>query len=134
MPLVLVVEDIAFEREQLRDLLQRAGYTCAEAADGLEALDSISAHPPDCILTDLTMPEMDGFELLRALREDRIGIPVIVLTADRHERTRRECEHLGALAVLHKPWAPRLLREIIRRALAGRTEGTGEICSRPAGE
>ncbi|MGI4764937.1 MAG: response regulator [Janthinobacterium lividum] len=80
---VLVVDDDAGVRERLRTVLERAGYTVGEAGDGAEALRRVMHGPPRAILLDLTMPVMDGFAFLHALR-DRPGcadIPVIVFSA-----------------------------------------------------
>ena len=80
---VLVVDDDPGVRERLRTVLERAGYTVGEAGDGAEALGRVAHGPPRAILLDLTMPVMDGFAFLHALRE-RPGcadIPVIVFSA-----------------------------------------------------
>ena len=80
---VLVVDDDAGVRERLRTVLERCGYTVGEAGDGAEALRRVAHGPPRAILLDLTMPVMDGFAFLHALRE-RPGcrdIPVIVFSA-----------------------------------------------------
>ncbi|WP_237476864.1 response regulator [Lichenibacterium dinghuense] len=80
---VLVVDDDPGVRERLRTVLERAGYSVGEAGDGAEALGRVAHGPPRAILLDLTMPVMDGFAFLHALRE-RPGcadIPVIVFSA-----------------------------------------------------
>ena len=80
---VLVVDDDPSVRERLRTVLERCGYTVGEAGDGAEALRRVMHGPPRAILLDLTMPVMDGFAFLHALRE-RPGchdIPVIVFSA-----------------------------------------------------
>ncbi len=80
---VLVVDDDPGVRERLRTVLERSGYTVGEAGDGAEALRRVAHGPPRAILLDLTMPVMDGFAFLHALRE-RPGcrdIPVIVFSA-----------------------------------------------------
>ena len=80
---VLVVDDDPDVRERLRTVLERCGYTVGEAGDGAEALRRVMHGPPRAILLDLTMPVMDGFAFLHALRE-RPGchdIPVIVFSA-----------------------------------------------------
>ncbi len=80
---VLVVDDDPDVRERLRSVLERSGYTVGEASNGEEALSRVMHGPPRAILLDLTMPVMDGFAFLHALRE-RPGcadIPVIVFSA-----------------------------------------------------
>jgi CheY-like chemotaxis protein len=79
----LVVEDEPATRELLRRLLEADGWTVREAANGREALECIARGSPSLILLDLLMPEMDGFELIKELREhpEWRSIPVVVLTA-----------------------------------------------------
>jgi CheY-like chemotaxis protein len=75
---------------------------------------------PDCILTDLLMPEMDGVRLLVALRELGFNLPVIVLTADIQESKRKECEELGAAGFLSKPPQSKVLLALVEKVLTGR--------------
>jgi signal transduction histidine kinase/DNA-binding response OmpR family regulator len=80
---VLVVDDDTETRYLLSGMLEAEGYTTLLASSGREALDMLSRVSPSAILLDLLMPEMDGFEVLRRIREDRISrdIPVFILTA-----------------------------------------------------
>jgi threonine synthase len=81
---ILVVDDNATDRRLIRRLLQRhKRYRIHEAASGAEALQIVSDHKPDFIITDLTMPEMDGFTLLEKLKRDptTANIPVVVVSA-----------------------------------------------------
>ncbi len=80
---VLVVDDDAEARARLRSVLQRSGWSVIEAANGQEALELVSRSVPQLIMLDLTMPVMDGFTFLHALRElpDCADVPVVVLTA-----------------------------------------------------
>ena len=92
---VLVVDDDPASRELLRGLLQRDGWQVREAENGRAALDAIVARRPALVLLDLMMPEMDGFEVVEALRADpqRAGVPVVVLTAK--DVTAEDRERLG---------------------------------------
>ncbi len=100
---VLVVDDDPDTRQRMRVMLERGGWTVAEAGNGQEALDHVAHATPRLVLLDLTMPVMDGFTFLRALRE-RPGcasIPVVVLTA--RDLTNEERHRLrGANQVLNK--------------------------------
>jgi len=80
---VLVVEDDQASRELLSGTLKKEGWHVREAFNGLEALETIKAAPPDLILLDLMMPEMDGFQFLERLRKQKLaeGVPVVVITA-----------------------------------------------------
>jgi len=118
----LVVEDDDATREMLKRLLVGEGWTVGTATNGREALERLSAEPPDLILLDLLMPEMDGFEFLAKLRESpaHAGTPVIIVTAaDLTESDRRRL-HGGVQHILQKAAYGReeLLKEI--RTLVGR--------------
>jgi two-component system, sensor histidine kinase and response regulator len=80
---ILIVEDSATQREHLRYVLEQHGFNVIAAANGREALDLIGRHLPGLIITDVTMPEMDGYELCRRLRKDESlqRVPVILLTS-----------------------------------------------------
>jgi len=77
------VDDNAVNRDMLRRQIELSGWTVKEAQHGRQALNVLRIHPPDVILLDLMMPEMDGFQFLEALRghADWQSIPVVVVTA-----------------------------------------------------
>ena len=79
---VLVVDDDAAAREYVRDVLEKAGYSVREAADGRTALQAVQKAMPACIVLDLVMPGLSGFDTLRALRKEHKDLaPVVVLTS-----------------------------------------------------
>lgn len=125
MFLVLIVDDIQFERRRIGEAVRREGLAFAEASNGAEALVLVERFKPHLILTDLMMPVMDGLKLLRELNRRSIGIPTVVITSDAQEGTRRECLELGAIDVLIKPWNEDELAPIMRSVAAGRADGTG---------
>ncbi|MGB8687694.1 MAG: response regulator [Microcoleus sp.] len=102
MTSILVVEDSWLTRRVICKILRAEGYETWEASCGPEALEMLSTQTPNCMLLDLLMPEMEGREVLQAMREKGFKIPVIVITADIQSTTRSECMELGALAVIHK--------------------------------
>ncbi|MFA7536555.1 MAG: response regulator [Desulfuromonadales bacterium] len=103
MAKVLVVDDSNFARLSICNILKAAGCETAEAANGLEGLAKLEEFNPDCILSDLLMPEMDGIEFLAALKEKGNRVPVIVLTADIQESKKQLCLSLGAAGFINKP-------------------------------
>jgi CheY-like chemotaxis protein len=103
MPKILVVDDSLFARMNICDMLKDAGYECLQAQNGREGLDMVVSASPDCILSDLLMPEIDGIGLLTALREKGMSVPVIVLSADIQETKREQCVALGTAGFLSKP-------------------------------
>lgn len=116
---ILIVEDNDVLRQGLEALLQAEGYLVLTAAQGLEALDQMQSVPPDLILSDISMPEMDGytfFERVRA-RPDWISIPFIFLTARRGREDIFAGKKLGAEDYLVKPVTRQELTTTIRSRL-----------------
>lgn len=117
---VLVVDDDPHVRPVLVRLLQRHGLRVKSASDGYDALATIEASRPDVVLLDITMPGLDGFEVMRRLQEnpDTAQIPIIVLTAtELTEATRAQGIQLGARVYLEKPIAYERLISTIYTAL-----------------
>ena len=108
---VLLVDDNRDMREYVERILSRR-YRVIPAADGLQALELARENPPDLVLTDVMMPRMDGFALLRALRQDArtITVPVVMLSARAGEESRVEGMEAGADDYLVKPFTARELR------------------------
>lgn len=102
---VLVVDDEEQNRSLLRDPLEACGYEVAEAEDGLQAFQKIDGHPPDVILLDLMMPQMDGFEVCRRLKRDprTAHIPILMVTALSERKERLVGIESGANDFLNKP-------------------------------
>jgi CheY-like chemotaxis protein len=115
---ILVVDDSPFLRKRVLEALRPDGHTFQEAGNGAAALTALSQKKFACVVTDLLMPEMDGFGLLAGLREKGIGIPAIVLTADIQKTTRARCEELGATRILNKPINPADLRSAVSQVLS----------------
>lgn len=120
MGLILITDDAAFARRMIRKAVEAGGHEVLEAANGQECLEMAAAHSPDCIMTDLLMPEMDGFTLLKSLDEKGIKIPVIVLSADIQESARKKCEQLGAFMMLKKPPKAPEIQDAIQKALSSK--------------
>ena len=103
MPKILVVDDSLFARLNICDMLHGAGYETIQAENGRIALQKVVEEKPDCALSDLLMPEMDGIAFLTALRGLNISMPVIVLSADIQETKRTQCMELGTSGFISKP-------------------------------
>ncbi len=113
MALILITDDAAFARRMIKKAVIDGGHEAIEAGNGQECLDMLASHQPDCIISDLLMPDMDGFQLLQTLRDRKIAIPTIVLSADIQESARNRCAELGAFMMLKKPpKAPEIIEAI----------------------
>lgn len=113
---LLIVDDSAFARRMLRQVLEPAGYAIDEASSGLEALEKYSLHKPDAVLLDIVMDGMGGTEVLTQLRAMDPNAKVIVATADLQMATRDEVFRLGACDLLNKPFQPLEVLAAVRRA------------------
>jgi len=123
---VLFIEDDPMNRRVVKDMLDVAGATMAEAAWAEEGLARIEAERFDVILVDLRMPGTDGFETIRRIRargDDKGELPIIVVTADTAFDLRERCLAVGADDVLFKPVAMDALFDSIGRVLATRGGG-----------
>jgi phosphate regulon transcriptional regulator PhoB len=122
---VLVVEDEPDIGDLLAFHLQREGFQVARATTGPEALRQLRAAPPDLVILDLMLPEMDGLEVCRRLRADpaTAALPVIMLTAKGDEVDRVVGLEMGADDYVVKPFSPKEMlarvRAVLRRAHAG---------------
>ena len=103
---VLIVDDDALIRGMLRDVARHAGFAVATARDGIEAIHTMTASPPDAVITDMDMPRCDGLDFCRELRQTPrwSRTPVVVLTAlPMSERRVRQVAQLPDVIVIRKP-------------------------------
>ncbi len=121
MALILIVDDSSFQRRAIRSLVRQAGHETEEAENGRAGLEKAAARKPDIILTDLLMPELGGLELLEALSEQGVAVPVIIITGNIQESVRQRCLELGAAAVVNKPVRQEELLPAIEKALGDAT-------------
>jgi len=121
---ILVVDDAVTVRELQRSLLEQAGYEVATARDGVEALAVLTDNPQDLVLSDVEMPRMDGFSLLRSIRGHQLlsGTPVVLLTSAADDMDRRRALEAGADAyVVKSDFDAAALRAMVERLLQGRS-------------
>ena len=118
-PRIMVVDDDPDTVSILARHLQREGFVAIEAVSGAECLRLVREHPVDVILLDLMMPDMDGFEVCRALKDESgtAEIPVIMITARDDLDARAEGMRLGVSDFLAKPVFRRQLANRIRAQL-----------------
>ena len=116
-PLVLVVDDSLTVRRVTQRLLTREGYRVALAKDGLDALDKLSEELPTVVLSDIEMPRMDGFDLVRNMRSDvrLAGLPVIMITSRIAQKHRDYAAQLGVNHYLGKPYSEEELLSLVGR-------------------
>lgn len=124
MPRVMIIEDETPLRKSLVTILTAEGFEAVGVPDGLAAVTLLEKELPDIIVSDISMPEMDGYEVLRTLRNDpaTVDIPLIFITARAQRRDVRYGMELGAADYLTKPFSPAELVNTIRTQLARKKE------------
>ena len=116
---ILIVDDSKTVRTMVRSALEADQHQVMEAADGRAALAELDRNPADLVITDINMPEMNGFELVRALRgrpAERFT-PILVLTTENGDDMKQRGRAAGATGWLVKPFEPDRLRQAVRRVL-----------------
>ncbi len=118
-PLVLVADDEPDILSLVSLRLREAAYDIASAVDGRQALRVARERRPDAAVIDVWMPEMDGYELTRAIRADTdlCAMPIVLLSASVRESEIHRGEEAGANDYLRKPFVPSELREAVATAL-----------------
>ena len=115
-PLILVVDDSITVRRVTQRLLQREGYRVATAVDGLQALERLQEERPAVVLSDIEMPRMDGFDLVRNIRADArlSNLPIVMITSRIAEKHREHAKELGVDHYLGKPYSEDELMSLVR--------------------
>src|SRR5215475_14614595 len=114
---ILIVDDEPSNLRILEQLLSRAGYTVVTASDGAEALKRLEASPPDLIILDFMMPELNGLDVLKELRQRDDDTPVIIVTAYGTVERAVEAMHAGAYDFITRPLKPDHVTLVVRKAL-----------------
>lgn len=101
---ILVVDDSNAARMLICSIIESAGFRTVQANNGIAALKIIREIELSLLFLDLLMPEMDGTDVLKYMKEKGISIPTVILTADVQEEVKQECFGLGAVGFLNKPF------------------------------
>src|SRR5262245_41651540 len=117
---ILVVDDEVNLRAVLKGLLERDGYSVDEASDGKAGLEKTRERAYAAVITDLKMPEMDGAQLLAALKAEQPEVPVVLLTAHGSVQNAVDAMRRGAFDFLTKPFDKDELGQVLERAVASR--------------
>jgi len=114
---ILVVDDAAFMRMMIRDILAKEGYVIHEAVNGRDAVEKYREIQPDLVTMDITMPELDGISALRAIREQDAAARVLMVSAMGQQKMIVEALEAGALDFLVKPFQPTKVLETVKKCL-----------------
>ena len=123
---IVVIEGHPEHLDYLTTLLRRAGYAVIGYATAAKALRHIANEPTSLIITDVFMPELDGFEVLRELKRSHLELPVVAVTGGdpRHAQFLDAMRHMGASAGFTKPIDPAALLDAVARLIGGPTMPT----------
>ncbi len=117
---ILLVDDAAFMRMMLKDTLSKEGYTdLFEAVDGADAVDKFSEIGPDLVIMDITMPNMDGLEALKAIRAKDPNANVVMCSAMGQESMVMDAVRSGAKDFIVKPFKPDRVLKTVNAILGG---------------
>ncbi|GJL67900.1 MAG: hypothetical protein NPIRA06_05350 [Nitrospirales bacterium] len=120
---ILVVDDSVECRMILRIAIEREGFRCVEAADGVAALKLFQEKTVDFIITDFEMPYMNGCEFLEILSSVAISCPpAVMITGNLADSVRIRATHAGALAVLSKPFEQKRILKMVREVVHRKEE------------
>lgn len=116
---VLSVDDSKSIRDMIGFTLKPNGYEVIGAGDGVEGLDALSNNSVDMIVCDLNMPNMNGIEMIRKVREDRRfdGIPIVMLTTEAQKEKMMEAKEAGATGWLVKPFDEAKLVAVVNKMI-----------------
>ena len=118
---IMTVDDSASIRQMVGFTLRNAGYEVIESEDGAEALKLLDGQDIDMLVTDLNMPNVDGIELIRRVRQRAATkfIPIIMLTTESQEEKKLQGKEAGATGWIVKPFKPEQLINVIGRVMPG---------------
>ena len=115
---ILICDDAAFMRMMIKDILTKNGYNVAgEAENGLKAVEKYNETKPDLVMMDITMPEMDGIQALKKIKESDPGATVIMCSAMGQQAMVIEAIQSGAKAFIVKPYQADRVLEAIKKVV-----------------
>lgn len=116
---IMTAEDSRSVRQAVTLILEQAGYQVIQTEDGVDALEKIQKHKVDMLLTDLNMPRMDGYELIRQVRalEQYRFIPIVTLTTESQLAKKMVGKEAGATGWIVKPFKPEKLLNVLKKVL-----------------
>jgi len=114
---ILIVDDAAFMRMMIRDILSKDGYVIHEATNGSEAVEKYREVRPDLVTMDITMPDVDGIEALKQIRELDSDATVLMVSAMGQQKLILEALEAGAADFIVKPFQPTKVLEVVHKAL-----------------
>jgi two-component system sensor histidine kinase TorS len=119
-PRILIAEDFEENRIALKLILKHAGFEVIEAEDGRQAVEAVRREKPDLVLMDVTLPEIDGLQATREIRDQAEfqRTPIIIVSAHDNEEIRRQAADAGGSGYISKPIEIEELKKLIESCLS----------------
>ena len=117
---ILVVDDAAFMRMMIRDILTKEGYVIHEAVNGRDAIEKYKEVRPDLVTMDITMPEVSGIDALRHIKSHYPEARILMVSAMGQQKMIVEALESGAMDFLVKPFQPAKVLETVKKCLQSR--------------
>ncbi|MDH5381035.1 MAG: response regulator [Cyclobacteriaceae bacterium] len=114
---ILIIDDSMFQRKMLTDALIEMGYEVSQAENGAKGIEIFKELKPDCVVTDLLMPDMSGQEVIKKIKEITPNQKMLVISADIQLSIKNECIALGIAGFLNKPFNKVELKNILENLL-----------------
>ena len=117
---ILTVDDSRMMREMLLMVLRGAGFNVVQAEDGVDGLSALGVAQPDVIITDINMPNLDGYGFIEGVRSDERfrAVPILVLSTESSAEKKARARDAGATGWIVKPFQAETLIEVVRRVCA----------------
>jgi two-component system chemotaxis response regulator CheY len=119
---VLAIDDSRTIRSLVRKVMEEAGFSCVCAEDGLEGVAMFGDESPDIVITDINMPNLDGFGVITAIRSGTVNrtVPILVLTTESADHLKAKARDAGATGWIVKPFDDETIISIVRRVTGAR--------------
>ena len=124
-PALLITDDDRAFRETLRSVFEPRGFATLLAADGLEALRIVRSHAVHILLLDMHMPQLNGLETIRRLRESAVNVPCILMSAKLDQEVVEAAKEERVFSILSKPFSVATITNLVRDALQQAYPGVG---------
>jgi two-component system chemotaxis response regulator CheY len=117
MAKILIIDDSSLSRRLMRTILEAESHEVIEATEGFSALELFTLEKPALVMLDLTMPGINGFEVLRQLKKINPEVKVIVASADVQSLTRKQAFEEGADGFINKPFVTQEVTDLVKKIL-----------------
>jgi len=119
---VLAIDDSRTIRSLVQKVMEDVGFQCVLADDGVQGIEKFCADPPDVVITDINMPNMDGYGVISAIRGGtlRSNVPILVLTTESAPHLKARAREAGATGWIVKPFDDAAIVSVVRRVTGAR--------------